>query len=370
MWVWLVILLIAFVAAFLYGKNEKLAVILFFLFSILDYYNQMNGLSDVSIGGFEIGYNLLALLFHSIGIPFQIFYMAMSAFVIVLFYKTTKALRLEFGVVFLLALYYVFYPTLETLRQEIAIALFFYSLTIGLDFNGVETGKKNTLKYFLVNLIGLAFHTSAAIAFVFYFFKKSRTIRIITGVFLAMFAVLQPVIQSWLVRFPAIYNKFYYYTWVKANQQKNETSLSLKLIEYGIVLIALIIIIYNENVYGETSHFKIRFPVRFWKKNSYRLNTEENGRANIRTRIDQTALYLVEMGTLIQVFISPFLGSAYRIVYYCDIGILLFFASLSTKIETRGKKMLYIVFLCAYVSFRLLRVFPLNNELFEYHLFF
>lgn len=380
-------------SAFFIDKTRKLAWFGFIIFAVLyifrarigtdypgykAYYESMAGLKDLSVGGFEPGYNTVALVFHQLGLPFQVMCICMNSVVIVLFTKAIRRLRLAVGISLLAALYYFFYPTLETLRQEIAISLFLYSLTLDLDapiLPGMGDRKK---QYFVLNFIGFLFHRTALIAFLYYFFRKKRAAKIAITAALIGFAALQPVILYLLKGFPSFYNRYYFYLWESSVNQEEGSFFSFKLLEYVIAFAALMIVNFRNNHHGKVLLKKIKrsdsslshlysgdksqnlkladFVTILFDPQNYRLAT-----------IDNISLNLIEMGLVVMLFLTPIIHSMYRLMYYCDIGIVLFYASLPKKISNLYVKILYVAVLVIYIGLRLSRIFPFGNELFTYH---
>ncbi|MCI6591114.1 MAG: EpsG family protein [Spirochaetia bacterium] len=359
-------------------KNQEFAFLFFVLFAILYifrarvgtdytaytyYYDLMNSTQDLTIGGFELFYNLLALFFHTSHLPYQFMSICISTIIICVFYKTVKKINLELGITSLLALYFIFYPTIEILRQGIAVILFFYSLSYIIYEN--SNTKKDTFNYFLINLIGFLFHRTALIAFIFYFFKKNRCFKILILLFFICYGFAQPLINGILQRFPQFYSRYQYYIMTK-NLSQNKTSLfSIKLIEYFISFIILLYIYINNIIKNQKGKKLINANLKYLFKLK-NLSNKTKCIPNINT-IDMTALNLIELGLLIQLFISPILGASYRLLYYCDLGIMLFYATIFYRINNKTVKVFYIIFLIIYLCLRFSRVFPFQNEMFIYH---
>ena len=386
MLIYYVIFLILSLSAFMTGKKRNLAILGFTIYSILyvfearvgmdyeayqSFYNSMNGIGDLSAGGYEIGYNLLALLFHKIGLPFQFFHICFFATIDFLFFKATRKLNLELGITALLALYYVFYPSLEAMRQWIATSLFLYSLTFILP-NSHEANTDD-MKFFILNFIGFLFHRTAILAFIFYFFRKNKSLRIGIVCALIFFAALQPFILNYLQRFPLFYNRYYYYVWSRSIETESTSSISIKLLEYTFSFAVLLFICFKDNYRIAISEGRIKIIGKKKKQNQsiiqyiYYQFIDSGNRLSL---VENISLHLVGLGLIIQVFITPILGSVYRLVYYCDLGIIMFYAAIYHRIRNAGMKCLYILFLIFYVGFRLWRVFPFDNEHFIYHFLF
>ena len=366
MWVYYFIFLVIALSAFMTGKNRQCAVMGFLAFAILYilrarigtdypgykiYYESMNGLEDLATGGFELGYNMLALIFREIGLPFQSLCVFLSIIIIFFYWKSMKKLcrkKLEFGIIMLLALYYFFYPTLEILRQGTAITLFLYSLTFLLDENP-KMRKNNVRIYFLLNFAGVLFHRTAIMAFIFYFFQEKRVMKIGIILFLIFFALMQPMLLQFLGWFPTFYNRYYHYVWAKNASKKEVSDLSLKLIEYVIVLLILL-------------RFSLKERKIAIREEEYVLGSDNRNLDSIET----LSRNLVELGLIVQFFVSTAISAAYRLVYYCDLGIMFFYIVIHQRLR-REERLLYIVVLITYVGVRLGRIFPFDNNLFTYH---
>lgn len=392
MWVYGVVFILLAISALMQEKNRKYANILIILFSIVyvcrarigtdyiayyNYFNMMHDFSDIGTGGFEVGYSFLSLILKMIGLPFQCMSMLISVFVIVALCRTIKKFDLEIGLVFFLLLYYFFYPTLEILRQQIAVTLFFYSLIYIRDMDNGMNNRHNIYMYFILNFIGVLFHRTAMISFVYFFFKRSRFLKIGITIFFVMFNTMQDFILNILSRFPLAYNRYNHYLFIKMNKGTNidGASISFKLIEYVIVLL---IIIFCKNEMGS-----------FTKKHTFRINISPNYMKytyksedkchndldvlsvnqiskNIK-EIVNISYNLLLMGILLQICVSPILGATYRIVYYCDLGLVLAFSVICKGIKNADFKLLYLLFVIAFIAIHLIRIFPFDNELFIYH---
>ena len=382
MWIYFLILTSLVIAAFMTGKNREYAFLFFLLFAFLYilrarvgtdytvytyYYSLMNSTKDLTIGGFELFYNLLALFFHSSHLPYQMMTITISTFIICMFYKTVRNLNFELGITTLLALYFIFYPTIEILRQGIAVILFFYSLPYVIN----ETSYKNSKwKFFLINLIGFLFHRTALTAFIFYFFKKNRSVKILITVFFFCFTIAQPIVNLVLQKFPQFYSRYQYYTWLKSSIQSKGSLGSIKLMEY-LISFCILLNMYLNNLsrplFGKKRIKLVMVKFKYFYKDENVNNKSKALSIDYLNQIDHVALNLVELGLLIQLFVSPILGAAYRLLYYCDLGILLFYTTIFYRINNKNVKTLYLIFLVIYLCIRFSRVFPFHNEMFTYH---
>lgn len=390
MWVYGLIFALLAISALLQGENRRYAAVLIMLFSLLyvcrakigtdyiayyNYYNTMNSFSDLGTGGFEFGYSFLSLILHILGLPFQSFCMVLSAFAIIMLFKTVRKLDLETGLVFFLLLYYFFYPSLEIMRQQVAIVLFFFSLTYLHDMDNGADKCRNIFMYFLLNSIAVLFHRTALITYLFCFFKRSKVFKIGIAVFFVMFAVMQDFILEILERFPLAYNRYYHY--LSGRMYKSfdidSISVSFKLIEYAILLVVMLYICYKDEWGKHPFRIRVdRLHIAFHHKNKEH-NQNDTG-ISLDKRIEMNvgslgniAYNLLLLGILLQIFVTPVLGATYRIVYYCDLGPVLAFTVICKRIKNSGLKLLYLFLIIIYIGIHLVRIFPFDNKLFIYH---
>lgn len=366
--------------AFMTGKYRSIALLGFFCFSVIyvfeahvgsdyaaymSYYESMNSIKDLSVGGFEIGYNFVALVFHKIGIPFQLYHICIFAVIDLFFFKAALKMNLELGIAALLALFFVFYPSLEAMRQELAVSMFFYSMT----FIKGDGKTPDKIKYFIINAIGFFFHRTAILAFLFYFFRKSRLSKVVIGLVFVFFSIVQPYVLSFLSRFPLFYNRFYYYFWVRSASNVKVSLVSNKLLEYSLIFIILLFVILMNKANIRLSQGKIIVQ----RNQSAGLVEKAFANGGTETGLDSIenlSFNLVGLGLIIQLFISPIMSSTYRLVYYCDLGVLMFYTALHKRIKFCGLRLLYTIMLIAYVGIRLSRVFPFDDDRFVYHFMF
>ena len=304
-----------------------------------DYYNKLNDPFIVEQYGFEKGYYLLNKIFELYHANFQLIIVVLSVFFYACFLKGTQKLKINPDITFLLALLYLFYPSLEALRQSVGIFIFYYSLQyINQDQFRIRKGGvifkslnyyKGKVQYIMVNVSGILFHRGSITTFVYYFYQSNRLIKIIIVGGCVLFDVFRSHIEQLLRLFPGLFQRYSIYV----TDHEIAPVFSLKLIEYIIIFFILI---------------------SFRDKNK-----------NERISLD-----LIEIGILIQVFISKYISATYRILYFCDIGIILFYSTLYERIKKKRAKVFYITFVIIYVGVRFYRAFPFNNEAFSYHFIF
>lgn len=286
--------------------------------SYLYYYNNIDVPAIVDKSGFEPGYLLLCKIFHSLGLSYWVMIFFISLFIAFLFYKATEYQTSNAGIAVLLSLFFFFYPSLEALRQAIALAIFFYSLKY-LD--------EKPLYYFLLNLGGMMFHRTAMIALFFFFFRKYLWVKIGSVVFVAIFPIIKRIIQ-WGVGFlptvPTLLEKFLWYT---ENSGGFSHLLSFKVLE----CVGLLVIFYL---------FKEKKPP------------------------EKRIVSLLEMGVWIQVLLPLVMDGAYRFGYYTDIGIILAYCGIYDRLKNEKYRKIYVCLLIAYVVLRFLRIIQANPQLF------
>lgn len=330
--IWIIVLpfIIFSLTAQFNGNNRKIAWVAYGVFAVfyafrggvgtdwqayLEYFNQINDPVMVAKSGFESGYLLLCRIFSGLGLSYWVMRFFISLFTVILFYKATEAQTHNTGIALLAGLFYFFYPSLEASRQILALSLFYYSLKY-LD--------EKPFRYFLLNLVGLMFHRTAAIALLFYFFRKRNWIKIgtIAGVF--AFTAVKPLLMAALRGFPGIYDKVLWYT----NTTGGLSSLfSFKVVES----IALLLLFYL-----------------FKGKNKKEIMITN----------------LLEMGVLTQVFLPMVLDAAYRFGYYSDIGVILAYCGILDRINKRQYRFIYVILLTAFIALRFWSLISSQPELF------
>lgn len=281
----------------------------------LNYYNNINDSVLVDQSGFEAGYLSLCKIFHALGLSYWVMVFFIGIFVSFLFYKATEYHTHNAGVAVLIGLFYYFYPSLEALRQSIAVAIFFYSLKY-LD--------EKPIYYLLLNLIGMMFHRTSIIALFFFFFQKYNWIKIGSVCVIALFPVLKPIIL-WILRFfPTFYEKF---VWYAGDSGGFSHLTSIKVLE----CIALLVIYY------------------LFKNKQHR---------------EKLTTSLLEMGVWVQALLPMVMDGAYRFGYYTDIGVILAYCGIYDRVRDEKYRKIYVYLLIAYVAFRFLRIILANPQLF------
>ena len=279
------------------------------------YYSNINDPTVVARSGFESGYVLLCRLFSALGLSYWVMLFCISIFITYLFYKATEAQTQNTGIALLIALFYFFYPSLEAVRQTIALAIFYYSL---------KHIDDKPIAYFLLNFVAVMFHRTAVIAFMFYFFRKYSWTKVTSVVVVLIFPLLKPLL-NWILSFsPAVLAKFQWYT---ANTGGMSHLLSVKVLE----CVALAVL----------------FHLLPDKKSSEKLTTD-----------------MLDMGMWIQVLLPIIMTDSYRFGYYTDLGIILACCQIYDRLEERKHRRYYLLLLIGYIVARFLRIIIANPQLF------
>lgn len=305
-----------------------------------NYYKSIvNDLAEVKRLNFEKGYYLINVLFNALYLPFQAIPFLISLVVCFLYNRAVKQINANRCLTLLVALYYLFFPTLEALRQAIPLFLFFYVLCTLCTEGKINTNEKilvnnikQSLKYFLASVVGCFFHyTALFVETIFYFFSRNIYFKAaICVVFLSYKILRNPLEELLSVYLPAVYNKYIIYTYMEAENIANDTIFSLKFVEYLIL-----------------------FGVLIFLKN--------------RSKQEEVALNLIEFGIIMQISLIGSMSAVYRLLYYTDIGFILFFDAIDKRIEKAGGRFALRLIVILLVGLHFYRAFPFNNELFKYH---
>jgi hypothetical protein len=322
--------------AFLNKKSTKHISLIFFLFFILFYSLRTNIGSDwsgyeyyfnnvldndvVERYKFEVGYWLLNYITSTIFSSYRHLVILVGIFVAILFWKSTNRYTKNIGLAMLLSLYYMFYPTLEALRQSITLFLFYYSL------HYIDKDQK---KYLLINVIGLLFHRTGVLPLLFFVFNKYKVSKIVIILSLVFFSILQPYISNIISFFPNFALKYNWYFHLETGQS---TYFSLKLLEYLLILLFYFIL----------------------------------SKKNLISGFERLVMNLVLLGFVLQITLGQITDIVYRVTYYTDIGIIFAYISIFDRIKGPVFKFSYIVVLILYILVRFYRIFPFDDPRFIY----
>jgi len=323
------ILILSFFLFAVYFNNDKrrIAYIFYGVFAIIycfrtelgtdwptyqEYFYRIMDTAYVEGRGFEIGYRILNLAFFYAGLSYWNLVTLISAIICVIYVISTNKYTNNFGLVFVLSLYYFFYPSLESIRASLAIVLFYYSM---------QYIHKESSKYWCINIIGLMFHNSALLAFVFYFFykyPKSKIFILFAGILVCL---ITPFFEKVLTFLPVgVYSRFVYYFVDRYQRISILNMLSIKLVEY-IVLIVLM------------------------KKT-----------VGIERIQDKVIYNLLELGVVILITFGVISDVAYRFTYYTDWAIVLAYSRLFDMFRNRNNRIIIATTVVIYVIARFIRI--------------
>lgn len=283
------------------------------------YFDNVNDAVISSQAGFEPGYYLLSKIFHNIGLSYWVMLFCISVFITTLFFLATERLTQNAGIAVLLGLFFFFYPSLEALRQIIAISIFYYSL---------QYIDRDWKKYFILNVIGILFHRTGILTLLYYFFHRYRKVKLPCLIGAAAFPLLNQLIIKIFSFFPGLLAKYLWYFGNLGGAQGFSYLLSLKTIEY--VILTFIFIILRDK------------------------NENEN---NVKD--------LLEMGLGLQVFLSRVMSHVYRLVYFSDLGVILAYCYLYNRLKKNYQRVAFVLFLMLYVAVRFYRIISANPQLFS-----
>lgn len=144
----------------------------------------------------EFGYKLFNSILVTFGFGFQFLIFIISFFNITVLYYFILKLKVKYKYTFLAAfLSLTMFREFDIYRQSISFYLFLISFTY--------VGNSKT-KYFLINLLGILFHSSSIVFFIVYPFLKIRItkihLKVILIVFFVSFLFVIPFV-TWLLQF-------------------------------------------------------------------------------------------------------------------------------------------------------------------------
>lgn len=335
MLVYEIILFLFSINSFLNYKNTKYINFIIYLFFIViyslrkevgtDWVGYKDYFENYSSGAveeylFEIGYQTLNCTISYLSDSYWTLVFIVSIFVGILFWKATNKYTKNIGIIMLLSLYYIFYPSLEAFRQSITLILFYYSLIY------IQKDKK---KYLVINLIGSLFHRTGYFTLLFFIFNSNKSVRISILLLLIFYSQFEPILLNFLDDFYGFGIKYTFYFDV---MRADNNIFSIKLLEY-------ILMVFYYLILNKTKGLEDREKVIF---------------------------HLILLGCCFQIAFSQISDIVYRILYYTDIGFMLTFVFIYDKINDFLYKNLYIMLLIAYICLRFYKIFPFNNYDFHY----
>lgn len=337
MFIYKIIFLVFGINSFFNEKKMKIFNFMFFILFILiysfrneigtDWYNYESYFRNISTGQtrheFEFFYKILNIYGYKFLPSFRWLVFLIGIFNGFLFWNSTNKYSKNIGLVMFLSLYYMFYSTLEALRQSITFFIFYYSLRY------IENDWK---KYCTLNIIGTLFHFSGIFTLFLLFFNKYKVLKYITIIGLFFFSFFQNLISIILQNFPLLYSKYYWYMNVA---KFKEGIVSFKLIEYIIFVCVYI------------------FSFKKGKKDSW----------------NKLNFNLLILGLVIQLTIGRYTNIIYRMTYYTDVGLIFGYSFVYNKIKSGRVKVIYIIVIIIYLFLKFYRNFPFMDPNFIYKIF-
>jgi EpsG family len=284
------------------------------------YFNNILDIYTVERFDFEYGYWLFNFLGSYLFDSYRYIVILIGFFIGFLFWQGANKYSKSIGVLTLLSLFYLFYPSIEAIRQSVTLFLFFYSL---------QYIEKNKKRYLLLNFIGLLFHRTGVFPFLFLFFNNNKGFKIPIIASLLLFATIEPFVYQIVSYFPSFADKYYwYFHYVEVEQ----TLFSFKTLEYMILLISFLIL----------------------------------SKKSVLTAYENIAKNLLLIGFILQISLGQLTDIVYRMTYYTDIGVIFAYTFIYERIKIPTFKLIYILVLTLYVFLRFFRVFPFDDPSFIY----
>lgn len=337
MLVWLGVFLIFGINSFFNSEKNKVWNLLFFLSFIFIYSMRNNVGSDwkaylfyfdnilinpsaVKDYNFEFLYKYLNIYGSMIFPSFRWLVFFISIFNGLLFWQSTKKYTKTIGLVMILSLYFIFFSTIEALRQSITLFLFYFSL---------QYINKRPLKYLLINTVGICFHSAGIFTVLFLIFNRYKFLQRIMIIFMCFFTNLERIFSKIIENFPMMYSK---YSWYMNFSKMEQSIISFKLIEYIILVCIYLFFLKKEGLDD-------------WNK---------------------TNLNLLIFGLLMQVSVGRYTNIMYRMIYFTDIGFIFAIVYIYNRIRSFALSNIYIMIVILYILFRFYRSFPYNDPKFFY----
>ncbi|MCR5247152.1 MAG: EpsG family protein [Paludibacteraceae bacterium] len=345
------------IAVFEQKKNRKIIIVFFGIFTFLFafrkitmsgesdidayrfFYDNINNYSLIARYQFEPGYYCVNKIFSIFGLPFEVCMISIGVFFCVLFWKSLSRITSATGICVLASMFLVFYYATGALRQCIAQAIAFYAYyylinqdvreehvnvqLIGKGF--LKNRVHNISNYYILAMIALLFHRSAIILFLIPFLRK-RKFRIALLISALVLSVSFPYIERIILMIPYIAGKYGAYKNTAVANGEITSLFSFRLFEYLIVAGILML--------------------------------EKN-----KTSSEKFSLQLVELGIVIQVFLSSYIGASYRFLQFTDFGIVLFTACFFKRINKVHLKMAFLMGVAIIVFLRFYSLLRANDSL-------
>lgn len=314
------------------GKQKKIAffacfIALMILFSLRgkygtdwvnyeEYYLNINNSAAVKDRSFEYGYYLINKIFYNLGFSYWTFVFVCSICLSLIFFAGLIKSGCNLEMVALASLIYFFYPSMEALRQAIALSLFFVSLT----------HINNWKSYFALNITGFFFHRTCIITLLFYFIYKFKYVKYFLFCIILLYIVFKPDL-SFILEPLGLMQKFEHYSKYAAKFTGIKDLISIKSLEYLAMFV-------------------------------FYLSVKR------KTKLDKLILTLLEIGLVIQLIMPFIIDAAYRLAYYTDMGLILAYGNLCSHLKKKSHKTAAKILIGSLVSLRFYRIISLNQELF------
>lgn len=349
--------IITFIITMFSGKkNRRITLLLFIIFVMLFSFRDISKtVSDIdeyrffyenyenkSVAGrfaFEPGYDLANKVFRFLRLPFECFMVFLGVFYSLIFWKYSKRYTARLNMVALMpALYFMFYYSMESLRQSISqiIAYYAYYFLVSegesrrfvLSIGRKEIVLRNEeFKYYIFSLIAFLFHRTAIMLFIIPLFNK-RTWKILIAGFIILLNIFLPYIESTiLIRIPYLYVKYMAYKIDDGLAIMDWGNiLSFRLMEYILVIIVLLLM-------------------------------------KDKNKLEKLTLSLAEIGVLIQAFLSFCIGATYRLLQYTDVIFIFFVVSICERSRKPMERYVFLIVVSGWTFLRFYRLFSTNEDL-------
>lgn len=307
------------------------------------YYNNVFNESIISLSGFEIGFLWLCKLFNWLGLSYWALNFTLSLIIACVFGKAIKIYTDNIGIALLLGTLYFFYPSLEALRQMLAVVLFMYSLQY------LDSKPK---KYLLLNILSLFFHRTALLSIIFWVFYRYQKTRAPFIIGLTAFPLLQPLIEIPLRYIPRLYEKYHWYFIYKDGAEDYSYIFSFKTLEYVIVIITLLFLMKKQK-----NSYEIFESREVIYKKSCKISSS--------LTMEKIVILLLVFGLTIHICMGKIMDSSYRLLYYSDIALILGGCYIYDRFKQLLQKGLMIASISIYVILKFASIIWANPDLFN-----
>lgn len=334
---------IAVISAIFNSKRNKRAILLcfavfayFYVFRVVYggdieayrlFYNNAFSEQALMKYGFEPGYVFINRVFRYINFPADAFFMIISAFFIIAFWKGTEKFTTNTGVALVVSLYYVFFQITGAIRQGISVFIFYNCFHLLYEKSGGgakfkwndqiwELNIENDIRLLICIIICILFHRSAVLL-VFIWLANNNVVKRVMLVLSIALGILLPYIEIYLSKITFFYGKFSAH---RIDMEPGGSSiLSFRMMEYVIFAVLLLL-----------------------KRN--------------RTSMQQVCLNMLEIGIIIQAVLANYINVAYRFLAFTDVAVVVSVVQLYELLKGTRKKILFALFLSLYIGGRFYRI--------------